>query len=164
MGCYFVDEEGAPRRLGFAIGNEWSDHATEKINYLYLAPSKIRTCAVGPELVVGHDFQDLDVRCTVQRGGETIYDSGDLKSGQQFMCHSLANCEDHHFKYPLHRQAGDVHLHFFGTSQLSYSQRDWKYQSGDEITVAVSDFSRPLINTVVDGSHETARPVRVAAV
>jgi len=164
VGCYFVDEEGAPRRLGFAIGNEWSDHATEKINYLYLAPSKIRTCAVGPELVVGHDFQDLDVRCTVQRGGETIYDSGDLKSGQQFMCHSLANCEDHHFKYPLHRQAGDVHLHFFGTSQLSYSQRDWKYQSGDEITVAVSDFSRPLINTVVDGSHETARPVRVAAV
>ena len=40
VGCYVIDQRGVPRRLGFALGNEWSDHATEKINYLYLAPSK----------------------------------------------------------------------------------------------------------------------------
>ena len=161
VGCYLVDDNGVPRRLGFAIGNEWSDHATETINYLYLAPSKLRACAVGPELVVGHGFENLDVRCSVTRDDDLIYDSGDLKSGEQYMCHSLRNCEDHHFKYPLHREPGDVHLHFFGTSKLSHSERDWKYQAGDEIRVTVADFSRPLINVVCDGDPTLKSPVRV---
>src|SRR3978361_1182660 len=39
-----------PRRLGFALANEFSDHVTERVNYLALAPSKRRACAVGPEL------------------------------------------------------------------------------------------------------------------
>lgn len=161
VGCYVIGPEGVPYRVGFALGNEWSDHATEKINYLYLAPSKIRTCSVGPELIVGREFEDLDVRVTVTRDGQQIYDSGDLKSGQQFMCHSLANCEDHHFKYPLHRQPGDVHLHFFGTSKLSFGTRDWKYQAGDLIEVSAAGFSRSLINQVIDACSEVADPVRV---
>lgn len=161
VGCYLIDDDGVPRRLGFAVGNEWSDHATETINYLYLAPSKLRACAVGPELVLGHDFEDLDVRCNVTRDDAVIYDSGDLKSGERYMCHSLRNCEDHHFKYPLHRQPGDVHLHFFGTSKLSHSDRDWKYQAGDEITVEVAEFSRPLINIVRNGDPALIKPMRV---
>src|SRR5262245_47229759 len=43
VGCYVINKLGVPTRLGFSLGNEWSDHATEKINYLYLAPSKLRT-------------------------------------------------------------------------------------------------------------------------
>jgi hypothetical protein len=31
-----------PRRVGFALGNEFSDHTLEKKNYLYLAHSKGR--------------------------------------------------------------------------------------------------------------------------
>ena len=161
VGCYVIGPCGTPYRIGFALGNEWSDHATEKINYLYLAPSKLRTCSVGPELIVGESFEDLDVRVVVQRNGELIYDSGDLKSGQRFMCHSLVNCEDHHFKYPAHRQPGDVHLHYFGTSKLSYGQRDWKFQAGDVIEVLANGFSRSLINYVQDACPEAASPVRV---
>lgn len=148
VGCYLIDDRGVPRRLGFALGNEWSDHATEKINYLYLAPSKLRQCAVGPELVTDCDFQHVELRCTVSRQGETIYDSGGLLSGELHMCHSLSNCEYHHFKYPQHRLPGDAHLHFFGTSKLSHSERNWKYASGDEIHVEAPDFSAALINTV----------------
>ncbi|MGE3314297.1 MAG: sugar transporter, partial [Planctomycetaceae bacterium] len=48
VGCYIIDADGKPFRLGFTLSNEWSDHATEKINYLYLAPSKLRVCAMGP--------------------------------------------------------------------------------------------------------------------
>ena len=161
VGCYVIGPCGTPFRLGFALGNEWSDHATEKINYLYLAPSKLRTCSVGPELVVGEPFEDRDVRVIVRRAQAVIYDSGDLKSGQQFMCHSLSNCEDHHFKYPLHRQPGDVHLHYFGTSQLSYGQRDWKFMAGDTIEVIATEFSRSLINFVQLSCPEAAQPVRV---
>jgi len=147
-GCYVVDREGVPRRIGFALGNEWSDHATEKLNYLYLAPSKLMPCAVGPELVLDHDFQEIAIRCSVRRNDDVIYDSGPLWSGEQHMCHSLANCEDHHFKYPQHRRPGDVHLHFFGTSKLSYGIREWQYADGDEICVTADAFSAPLVNTV----------------
>lgn len=161
VGCYVIDASGTPRRLGFALANEWSDHATEKINYLYLAPSKLRQCAVGPELITDHDFGEIPLRCTVSRDGATIYDSGALFSGEEHMCHSLANCEDHHFKYAQHRIAGDVHLHFFGTSKLSHSTRDWKYAAGDEICVEAPGFSAGLVNGVAVGDVGGAVVTRV---
>lgn len=161
VGCYVIDDHGVPRRLGFVLGNEWSDHETENINYLYLAPSKLRVCAIGPELNTDFDFSDLTIRCSVQRNGETIYESGDLKTGEQFMCHSLANCEDHHFKYPQHRQTGDVHLHFLGTSKLSHGTRDWKYQTDDVITVEAPGFSAPLINSVVKNKTPNHTPLEI---
>jgi len=161
VGCYVVDENSVPRRLGFALGNEWSDHETERINYLYLAPSKLRTCAVGPELRTDVSFQDIPLSCSVTRDGTQIYDSGLLHSGENFMCHSLANCEDHHFKYPMHRQPGDLHLHFFGTSKLSCTSREWKYRDGDRIRIESVAFGAPLINTVRHRPLDAANPVRV---
>jgi len=157
VGCYFIDDDGQPVRLGFALGNEWSDHAVEKQNYLYLAPSKLRTCSVGPELVIGHEFQEIELRCTVTRNGKTLYDSGTLWSGEKHMCHSLANMEDHHFKYPPHRCPGDVHLYYFGTSKLSYGSRDWTYAAGDEIHITAPQFSAPLVN-FVQKSTESLTP------
>ena len=160
-GCYIVDPSGVPRRIGFALGIEWSDHETEKINYLYLAPSKLRTCAVGPELITDLEFADVGLECTVERAGEVIYESGPLKSGEEWMCHSLANCEDHHFKYPQHRVPGDVHVHFFGTSKLSFSSRTWKYSEGDVVTVSAEGLSAPLRVRVAAAAGEAASPVRV---
>ncbi|MFN8709009.1 MAG: AraD1 family protein [Planctomyces sp.] len=147
-GCYLIDPGGRPRRLGFVLANEWSDHATEKINYLYLAPSKLRSCSIGPTLQVTEEFAEVRLRCTVTRGDQVIYDSGDLWSGEQHMCHSLRNLEDHHFKYASHRTPGDAHVHFFGTSQLSFSTRNWKYQTGDVIRIESPGFSEPLTNVV----------------
>jgi len=161
VGLYIIGEDGQPYRLGFALGNEWSDHAVERVNYLYLAPSKLRTCAIGPELNTDFAFDTLDLRCTATRNGETIYDSGPLLSGEKNMCHSLANCEDHHFKYAQHRRPGDVHVHFFGTSKLSHTTRNWKYQPGDEIRIEAPTFSSPLVNTVAAGDDESATPVVV---
>ena len=161
VGCYIIDPDGIPCRLGFALGNEWSDHATETINYLYLAPSKLRSCSVGPELNLAFQFDELTLRCLVEREAEVLYDSGQLKSGEQFMCHSLANCEDHHFKYPQHRQPGDVHLHYFGTSKLSHSTRDWTYEPGDVIRVEADAFSSPLVNHVAAAATEAAEPIVV---
>lgn len=162
VGCYVIDDGGVPRRLGFALGNEWSDHPTEKINYLYLAPSKLRECAVGPSLNVADPFADVRLRCTVSRGGAVLYDSGELRSGESAMCHSLRNIEDHHFKYTQHRRPGDVHLHFFGTSKLSYGSRAWRYETGDEIRIEAPGFSAPLVNTVAAGPPEERQPIRVS--
>jgi hypothetical protein len=161
VGCYIIDSTGQPRRIGFALGNEWSDHATEAISYLHLAPSKLRTCSIGPTLVGDWDFQDAAVRCEVTRAGRTIYDSGELRAGEKWMCHALSNLEDHHFKYPQHRRPGDVHLHFFGTSKLSFKARDWRYQPGDEIRIESSAFAEPLVNAVAGSPEADGKPVAV---
>ena len=147
-GVYVIDEHGIPCRLGFVQGNEWSDHVTENVNYLYLAPSKLRQCAIGPELILDLEFEDIRGTCLVRRDGEVIYESGELLTGERNMCHSLANLEDHHFKYAQHRIPGDVHVHFFGTSKLSFRHRDWKYATGDEIEVSFAGCGQPLRNSV----------------
>ena len=162
-GCYVIDQEGRPHRLGFVLANEWSDHEYERINYLYLAGSKLQTCAIGPVLNCTDPFEDITLRCSVRRGEDLLYDSGPLKSGAQWMCHSLANMEDHHFKVGAHRRPGDVHLHFFGTSKLSFGEREWKYQPGDEITIDAAPFSPPLVNRVAAGSNEESRPIEVVS-
>ena len=159
--CYMIDPDGTPRRLGFSLGNEWSDHETERINYLYLAPSKLRECAVGPELVTDFEFKELKLTCTVTRSGKTIYDSGTLFTGEEYMSHTLANCEDHHFKYPQHRVPGDAHVHFFGTSKLSFSSREWKFAPGDEIKIESPGFSQPLKNTVASGPAAAGKVINV---
>lgn len=164
VGCYVVDPNGQPRRVGFALGNEWSDHATEKINYLYLAPSKLRMCSMGPSLQLTDSFDDIPLRCTVSRGSQQLYDSGELRSGQKNMCHSLANMEDHHFKYPQHRVPGDVHLHFFGTSRLSFGSRTWAYQPGDQITITAEGWCEPLVNTVSAPADRSATPLVVESI
>jgi hypothetical protein len=147
VGCYIIGDDGIPYRLGFAIANEWSDHATERINYLWLAPSKLRTCAVGPELITDQPFRDIRGVCRIYRGDQIIYDSGELLTGEENMSHSLANLEDHHFKYPQFRIPGDVHIHFFGTMKLSFGSRG-PLQDGDRIEIEFNGMGKPLAGYV----------------
>ena len=131
-------------KIPFVLDSLWAMNfltmKQKKINYLYLAHSKLRNCSIGPELDTELIFDDITLQCNVKRQGSIIYDSGNLKSGEEFMSHSLANMEYHHFKYDIHRIPGDIHLHFFGTSQLSFSTRKWKYDSGDLITISSDQF------------------------
>ena len=147
VGCYAIDADGAPCRLGFAIANEWSDHITERVNYLWLAPSKLRTCSVGPELITDQEFKDIRGYCQIYRGEGMLYDSGELLTGEDNMSHSLANLEDHHFKYPQFRVLGDVHIHFFGTMKLSYGNRD-AFQDDDTIEISFQNMGASLVNYV----------------
>lgn len=147
VGCYVIGRDGTPYRLGFAIGNEWSDHPMERVNYLWLAPSKLRPCAIGPELVTDEPFQDLRGRCRILRAGEVLYDSGELLTGELHMSHTLANLEDHHFKHDQFRVPGDVHIYFFGTMKLSFGHRG-PMQDGDIVEIAFLALGAPLVNPV----------------
>ena len=82
-GCYVNDLDGTPCRLGFAIGNEWSDHVTEKTNYLWLAPSKLRSCSLGPELVVTEQFRSIRGRTRIYRGESVTFVSGEFRTGER---------------------------------------------------------------------------------
>ncbi len=67
-GIYFIAADGTPLRIGMAIGNEFSDHKFEKRNYLNLAGSKLRTCALGPELAIDPEFESVPGIVKIQRG------------------------------------------------------------------------------------------------
>ena len=66
-------------------------------------------------------------------------------SGEANMSHSLANLEHHHFKYAQFRRPGDVHVHFFGTATLSFSD-GVSTEPGDQFEIEAAPFALPLRN------------------
>lgn len=149
-GLYVIDAAGAPRRVGMSLGNEFSDHVFEKRNYLNLAGSKLRTCALGPELAIDPVFDRVPGRVAILRGAREVW-AKPIVSGESEMCHSLRNIEHHHFKHDAHRRPGDVHVHYFGACALSYGD-GVRLEDGDVMEVAFEGFGRPLRNTVhIDG-------------
>ncbi len=145
-GVYFVGDDGTPYRIGMAIGNEFSDHKFEKRNYLNLAGSKLRTCSLGPELVVDAPFQAVVGEVRIVRDGKVIWQKK-LETGEENMCHSLVNMEHHHFKFEGHRQPGGVHVHFFGAFSLSFGE-GIELQDGDWMEVSYEGYGRPLRNVL----------------
>ena len=146
VGLYVIAPDGTPWRLGFALGNEFSDHVMERQNYLNLAHSKLRACAFGPELRVDPLPASLEGRSRILRGGRVIWEDA-FSSGEDNMSHSLANLEYHHFKYRRFCRPGDVHAHFLGTSTLSYAA-GVKPEPGDTFEIESSEFGRLLRNTL----------------
>ena len=136
---YLIDDAGRPCRLGYALGNEFSDHVLERQNYLYLAHSKLRPCSFGPELLIG--------------------DLPDHVQGKVNMSHALANLEHHHFKYPLFRRPGDIHVHFLGAAVLSHSA-GVKTVPDDVFEIRSATFGAPLRNPLAIGDDEGMVRVR----
>lgn len=143
-GVYIVDGTGKPWRIGLTTGNEFSDHVMEKKNYLYLAPSKLRNCAIGPELVLTSDFEEVRGTVSITRDGSDIW-SKEIKSGQKNMAHSLKNLEHHHFKYSNHRVPYQAHVHFFGADAFSFGEQI-QLQEGDVMNVQWLELGRTLKN------------------
>ncbi|MEG3080183.1 AraD1 family protein [Halomonas sp. 5021] len=143
-GLYVIGDDGSPWRVGYAIGNEFSDHVTERFNYLWLAHSKLRACSFGPELWVGALPAHLEGVSRIVRGNETLWEKPFL-TGEANMAHSLANLEHHHFKYAGFRRPGDVHVHFFGTATLSFAD-NIRTREGDRFEISLAEFGRPLRN------------------
>jgi hypothetical protein len=143
-GIYLIAADGTPFRLGFALANEFSDHVTERTNYLYLAHSKLRHAALGPELLTGALPADIRGKARIRRAGKTIWEKPFL-TGETNMSHHIANLEHHHFKYALFRRPGDLHVHFFGTATLSFSD-GIRAEDGDVFEIEAPHFALPLRN------------------
>jgi hypothetical protein len=145
-GVYVIAEDGAPHRIGMAIGNEFSDHKFEKRNYLNLAGSKLRACSIGPELVIDAEFNNVRGDVRIERDGATLWHKK-IATGEENMCHSLANLEHHHFKFSGHRQPGSVHVHFVGADALSFGD-GIELRDGDWMDVRFDGFGRSLRNPI----------------
>jgi len=158
-GIYVIGPDGTPFRLGFALGNEFSDHVTERRNYLYLAHSKLRPCSFGPELLLGDLPGHIEGKSRILRGEDVLWEAG-FVSGEANMSHTVANLEYHHFKYPQFRRPGDVHCHFFGTATLSFAD-GIEAQPGDVFEISAEAFGEPLRNplAVADAEYTDIRPL-----
>ena len=145
-GVYIIGDDGTPFRVGFALSNEFSDHVTERVNYLFLAHSKLRPAALGPEILLGELPGDIRGTSKIRRNGEVIWEKPFL-SGEDNMSHFIANLEHHHFKYDLFRRPGDIHVHMFGTATLSFAD-GIQTQPGDVFEIEAPEFGLPLRNAL----------------
>lgn len=152
-GVYIVGPDGSVHRIGWALGNEFSDHVVERVNYLWLAHSKLRVASYGPEILVGDLPADIRGTSRIRRNGDVIWEKPFL-SGEANMSHSIANLEHHHFKYDVFRQPGDLHVHFFGTATLSVAD-GIKTQAGDIFEIESGPFGLPLINPLAFATATT---------
>ncbi|MHA3979230.1 AraD1 family protein [Halovulum sp. GXIMD14794] len=158
VGIYVIGGDGRPYRVGFALGNEATDHVMEKMNYLYLAHSKLRHCSYGPELLLGDLPSHLEGQVRIRRGGEVVWEKPFL-TGEDNMCHSIANLEYHHFKYDQFLRPGDVHVQFMGTSVASFGD-GVTTEDGDVFEIEIPEFGKPLRN----GTERKAEQVTFGSV
>jgi hypothetical protein len=149
-GVYVIGPDGTPFRVGFVLANEFSDHITERTNYLYLAHSKLRPASLGPELLTGELPADIRGTVRIRRATDVIWERPFL-TGETNMCHHVRNLERHHFKYALFRRPFDVHVHFFGTGTLSFAD-GVVAQNGDTFEVEAPQFGLPLRNPMQTGA------------
>ena len=143
-GIYIIGPDGTPFRIGWALANEFSDHVTERINYLFLAHSKLRPASFGPEILVGDLPADIRGTSRIRRDGAVIWEKPFL-SGEANMSHTYANLEHHHFKYDVFRTPGDLHVHMFGTATLSFADGITP-QAGDVFEIEAAPFGLALKN------------------
>jgi hypothetical protein len=155
VGLYVIGDDGTPLRVGFALGNEYSDHVTERQNYLYLAHSKLRQSSFGPELLLGEMPRSVSGHARLLRDGKAAWES-DWLSGEDNMCHAIANLEHHHFKYPGFRAPGDVHVHYFGAATGSFTQK-FETRAGDVFEISAEGFGRPLRNPLAAAREPNRR-------
>lgn len=157
-GVYLIDPAGQPARIGFVLGNEFSDHVTERVNYLWLAHSKLRQAALGPELLLGELPQDVRGKSRILRGNQVLWEQPFL-TGEANMSHTLANLEHHHFKYGVFCRPGDIHVHFFGTATLSFSE-GIETREGDVFEIEADAFTLPVRNRLVRQATQPLATVR----
>ncbi|HXH16106.1 MAG TPA: AraD1 family protein [Sphingomonas sp.] len=152
-GIYLIGPDGTPFRIGLCLANEFSDHVTERHNYLWLAHSKLRQASLGPELLVGTPPEHIEGASRIHRDGALLWEKPFL-SGEANMSHSIANLEAHHFKYDLFRRPGDVHVHFFGTATLSFAD-GVTTREGDVFEIEAAPFTLPLRNTLTKAAAQS---------
>lgn len=91
------------KRIGYTLGNDFSDQGWESENPLYLPHAKVQLglAAVGPVFVTVDDPlfdpREVAIRCRVFRGKSVLLDSGSLRTGETHMAHSIHNLELHLF-------------------------------------------------------------------
>ena len=153
-GLYIIGPDRMPYRIGFALANELSDHVTERKNSGYVSHSKLIGSSFGPELLLDELPKHVIGMSCISRNGRKRWEKP-FFTGEDNMSHSIDNIEFHHFKYNQFLVPGDVHVHYFGTSTLSFAE-GIKVDAACRFEISAAPFGRPLVNGIcrVDNSFQ----------
>jgi hypothetical protein len=152
-GVYLIGPDGVPRRVGLTPGNEFADPAMAAQDARLLSRAKLRSCAIGPELALDAEFQDVAGSVVVERGGAPIW-SREIRTGEKHTAFSLDRIERHHFEFEAHGVPGDAHIHFLGGSASSFGD-GVVLEDGDEVAIQWEGFGRALRNSIQKEREET---------
>ena len=143
-GLYLIGTDRIPRRVGFALANELSDHVTERSNSGLVSHSKLGGSSFGPELLLSDLPLNIAGLSRIVRKGRLRWEKPFL-TGEENMSHSIGNIEFHHFKYDQFLVPGDVHVHYFGTATLSFAE-GVKVDASCRFEISAPPFGRALVN------------------
>jgi len=156
VGVYLIGAKGVPYRVGLTPGNEFADPALAAGDPFMLSHSKMRACAIGPELVLDASFDDARGSVRVEREATTIW-SRYVATGEAHTLFPLAELERRLFQYAAHRIPGDAHVHYLGGSVSSYG--NGVLDAGDQVVIEWQGYGRALRNLIeqgVDGAEVPA--------
>jgi len=143
---YLIDKQGVPRRVGFTQGNEFADPALAKRDPGAFSHGKLRTCSIGPELILDADIADVSGRIVIERAGAALW-SRDFRAGESHMHYPLARIEQNLFRYDAHRRPGDAFVHYLGAAVPPFEDGS-VLKDGDAVTIAFTGFGKPLRNLI----------------
>jgi hypothetical protein len=147
---YIIGPDGVPRRVGLTPGNEFADPITAGRDPRLLSRAKLCNCAIGPELALDAEFQDVAGSVAVERTVDDVRSpiwSKEIRTGEKHTAFTLKQIEQHHFEFEPHRIPGDVHVHFLGGNVSSYGD-GVILGAGDEVVIEWEGFGLPLRNPI----------------
>ncbi|MEO8096102.1 MAG: GguC protein [Acidobacteriota bacterium] len=145
-GVWIVAPNGTPIRVGLTTGNEFADPAMAAGDARMLSHSKLRNCAIGPELVLDGSFTSVQGSVRVERRGAEIW-SREIETGEAHTQFKFAEVEEALFQYDAHRVPGSAHVHYLGGSVSSYGD-GVRLEYGDQVVIEWEGFGRPLRNFI----------------
>lgn len=145
-GVWVIAEDCRPVLVGLTTGNEFCDPATEAADSRMRSHGKLRTCSIGPELVLDGEFRDVHGAVRIEREGKRLW-SRDVSTGEQLTQFTLAELESFVFRYDAFRVPGDAHILYLGASVCSYNE-GVRLEAGDEVIVQWDGFGRPMRNVI----------------
>ena len=154
---YIIGKDGIPRRVGFAQGNEFGDPALSAADPGAVSHAKLRTCSLGPELLLDASISDVAGSIEIERANSVLW-SQKFRAGESHMQYNLREVEQSLFRHAAHRKPDHGHVHYLGAAQGTY-QGGTVLEAGDTVTVAFEGFGKPLVNRIARPEFEVPKIV-----
>lgn len=158
VGVYYVDENKHIHRLGFCLGNEFSDHTLERENHFYISQCKLRAFALSSEIMIGELPTNVQLTSCIYRDEQLLWQA-QIATGQDNMIHSYGNIESHVFRHAQFLTPDTLYYHFMGTSHISYVDGVCM-QNNDIVKIESDYFMFPLINQIK--KHQQSHVVHIS--
>ena len=97
VAVYYITPNSELYRIGFCLGNEFSDHILEKENHFYITQCKLRPFSLGAEIIIGDIPEKIQLDVVIFRQNEKLWQA-QVNTGESNMVYSYENIENFIFQ------------------------------------------------------------------